>query len=130
MPNFFNGEFFAGGFFGAGGGAAVKTGTGGIDPPKRKLHLPYKPTGLLDRPAKTPVDARVEETRHIHEEVSRQLAREFVEPEVEEIEQLEFMPIARMSQEQIDYEIGVLLRKKMRDEEEELMMLLMMVSAL
>lgn len=136
--NLFGGAFFGGYYFGAGGDVDVKTGTGGIDTvqKRKQIHLPYKPTGLLDRPAKKSVDVRIEETRQIHEEVSRQVAKEFTDPTpsvktpVVLSEPLEMQQIQSMSQIQIEYEIGVLLRKKVRDEEEELMLLLMMIANL
>lgn len=115
---------------------AVKTGTGGIDPGGGKKRVPFKPTGLLDRPkisvkqGRKEVSDRVEESRQIQAEIAGKLAREFGE-ETEALEALEDqkqLMLAEMSQAQIDFEIGVLLRKKMKSEEDELMLILMMAA--
>lgn len=97
----------------------VKTGTGGIDPGRRRI---IKPTGLLDRPVKRAptVEERIAETREIAEEI-RQVPSELP---------LEVPPIALMTQEQIDAEIGLYLRELMvkaeRTDDETLLMLIMM----
>lgn len=99
---------------------AFKTGTGGIDPSDLKRRI-YKPTGILHLPKKAGrVEERVDESRQIQSEIASRLAREFIE---------EVTPIEVMTQAEIDREIGVLLRKKMRTEEDELLLLLMMTAA-
>jgi hypothetical protein len=108
---FYGGPFFSGGFFGSpttgGGGIEAESG-GGI----------FKPTGLVDRKAKTDVDRRVEETREIHAEVAGQLARELHDtPDA---------PIVTMTLAEVDREIGVLLRKVQRTQEEDLLLLMLM----
>ena len=115
--------------------AAIKTGTGGIDPgeglKRRKLHLPVKPTGLWERPkAKIPaVQQRLDESSDIQAEIASRLAREFTE-ETRALEAgLEAVSIASMSMAEIDAEIGTLLRKKLRTDEEEVILLLLMMAA-
>ena len=110
---------------------AVKTGTGGIDPGeglrRKKLHLPVKPTGLLDRPKAKDVrvQERLDESVGIQAEIAARLAREFSE----EIASIEARPpVSTMSMAQIDAEIGVLLRKKLRTDEDEVIMLLLMIA--
>src|SRR5690242_18380925 len=130
MSGIFNAGIFNNAVFNTGGAAppvqqpVVKTGTGGIDPEYRRRKI-YKPTGLLERrPQNIPsvpnkniptVEARIEDIRDIHEEVTRKLAREFV------------TPIETMSPVEIDREIAVLMREKLqKDEEEETMLIMMM----
>jgi len=108
----------------------VKTGTGGIDPEKRRktLHLPVKPTGLLERPKAKDVrvQERLDESRDIQAEIAGRLAREFTE----EREVLEHpRPIVEMSMQEVEAEIGILLRKKLRTEEEEVILLLLIAGA-
>ena len=95
---------------------------------QRGLFLPFKPTGLIDRPVRTSVDVRFEESREIHEEVSRQSALEFLleasPPEVHP-PTLQFAPIKSMTLSEIDAEIGARLRKKMLDDEDEAMLLIL-----
>ena len=119
MSNYFGGQFFGGGFFGEITSEAVKTGTGGIDPIRRRTI--YKPTGLLERKngGKKGVEQRVEETREIQEEIKREIALSFREEE---------KPIALMTTKEVDQEIGKLLHKKLQAEEEEMMMILMMLN--
>jgi Xaa-Pro aminopeptidase len=90
----------------------VKTGTGGIDPPKRRI---YKPTGLQDRKKKTKVEERVEETRQIHKEVLEAFE-----------EGPKFTPIPLMTEAEINQEIAYLMREvqKQQDEEDETLVLL------
>ncbi len=97
-----------------------KSGTGGIDPHERRGII--KPTGLgPPKKAKPEVQRRLDETREIHREVSEQFIRELGQDR-------EFKPIAQMSMQEIDAEIGELLRKKLRTDEEELMLLMLMVA--
>ena|SRR3990167_3623556 len=122
--NFFGGTFFSGGFFGAlDSGEVVKTGTGGIDPPRRRTI--YKPTGLLERKkeGKKGVEQRIEETREIHEEIKREIALSFREETHVEAKRIELM-----TSTEVDKEIAILLKKKLRTEEEEMMMILMMLN--
>lgn len=98
----------------------VKTGTGGIDPKRRA----YKPSGLLPRrDGRQQVEDRIDESAIIHAEVNAKLAREFEETEVVAA------PVITMSAAEIDWEIGLLLRKKMRTEEDEVLLLLLMAAA-
>ena len=112
--------------------ATVKTGTGGIDPQKRrrqKVHLPFKPTGLIARPTKEgrkDVQDRVDDSRQIQADIAENLAKEFSE-ETESLGELK--PIAAMQLAEIESEIGLLLRAKIRREDDEMLLLLMMVAA-
>ena len=121
-----------------GGGAAepaaepYRSGGGGIDPgeglKRKKLHLPFKPTGLLDRPKAKDirVQERLDESVGIQAEIAARLAKEFGE----ETATIEERPsVSTMSMAQIDAEIGVLLRKKLRTDEDEVILLLLMVAA-
>ena len=129
--NFFGGEFFGGGFFGE--NASDQHGKGDND----KRHHPYKPTGLLHRPTKPKAkDARVQERLDdsvaIEAEIADKLAREFGD-EAAKLRQsedaTEAQAIVQMSMAEVDREIGILLRKKLRTEEEEITMLLLIAAA-
>lgn len=105
---------------------------GGIDPSegkkRSKRHLPFKPTGLLDRPIKEgrkDVEDRVDESRQIHADIAARIAREF-ENDNRENEQKE---IARMSAAEIDAEIGARLRKKLQDDDDMLNMALLVMAS-
>lgn len=94
------------------------TGTGGIDPPRI-----YKPTGLLERPAKKPkadarVEARVQESHDIAVEVAQEAKRAF---DVED-----YLPIERMTVAQVDAEIGRLMHKRIKTEEENVALLILL----
>ena len=129
--SFFGGSFFGGEFFSSpsGDSSAIKTGTGGIDPGegirRRKLYQPFKPTGILDRPKRKEVADRIDESRQIQAEIAGRLAREFGEETVR-IE--EGKRIEEMTSAEVDFEIGVLLRKQIKTEEEEMILLLLMIS--
>ncbi len=117
------------GMFGAEAEAeVVKTGTGGIDPVSGKRHI-VKPTGLLHLPKKEgrrQVSDRVDESREIQAEIAARLAREFTE----ETAAIQVRPaIETMSMAEVDREIGILLRKKLRTDEDEVILLLLMVAA-
>ena len=79
----------------------------------------YKPTGLVDRPRT--VRERVEDTAELAREVTERVAREFIEPEPP--------PVAEMTREEVEREIGILLRKRLRTEEDDLVLLLLMAAA-
>ena len=131
MAGIFNAAIFNNAIFNVGDvGAApevVKTGTGGIDPGAERRR-PVKPTGLLRLPKKEgrkDVSDRVEESAAIQAEIAARLAREFGE----ESSALADRESIEMSLAEIDREIGVLLRKKMRTEEDEILLLLLMACA-
>lgn len=113
--------------WGATDSAAAKTGTGGIDPARKKTI--YKPTGLLHLPRKEgrkSVADRVEESRGLHVEAQHEARREFVD----EIEIPGLLPpISEMSSAQIDAEIAIRLReqlkRKQQTEEDEAFLILM-----
>lgn len=137
--NFFGGTFFSGGFF---GDVTTKTGTGGIDPGdglKRRRTI-VKPTGLSGKKKLTPAQRQIEEIvqsgSEIHSEIAGRLAREFTEDVFDEslrefeLEQVGKKRIAEMTSREIDREIGILMREKLRieREEEELAMMLMIAA--
>lgn len=128
--SFFGGNFFGGEFFSVSTTSdVVKTGTGGIDPGDAKRRSIVKPTGLLRLPKKVKegrkeVSDRIDDSRLIQAEVAARLAREFGEEIAREPE-----PIVEMSLREIEAEIGVLLRKKLRTEEDEAILLLLLAAA-
>ena len=93
------------------------------------LGLPVKPTGLIERPVKEgrkDVEDRAAETAGIAAEIAGKLAREFGE----ETQQAEAQKrIEQMTLAEVDFEIGVLLRKKLRTEEDEIMILLLIAAS-
>jgi hypothetical protein len=99
----------------------IKTGTGGIDPERRRRI--YKPTGLLDRKKDKVVEQRVRESR----DIQREVFDEVIAPQLKE--PLDFKPIQDMTSKEIDREIGLLMREKLNAQEEDEMMLLMMIAA-
>jgi len=130
MSGIFNPAIFNNAIFNTGEAGVVvdviKTGTGGIDPRKRKTI--YKPTGLIERKkqAQPEIQDRIDESRQIQAEIAGRLSREFTEETLEAT--LEAKRIEEMTASEVDKEIGVLLRKKLQTEEEELMLLLMMAA--
>lgn len=131
MAGIFNAGIFNNAIFNTGDAAqvvveeVVKTGTGGIDP--RRI---VKPTGLLHLPKKkTPdkagVQQRIDESREIQAEIAARLAKEFSE---ESSAIPEFKPIVEMTMAEVEAEIGLLLRKKIRSDEDEVILLLLMAS--
>lgn len=119
--SFYGGSFFGGEFFNQGGGGARPDDGGrGI----------VKPTGLLHVPKKngrTKVDDRVDDSALIQAEIAEKLAREFGEETLRLPP--EQPPVVEMSLAEMEFEIGVLLRKKLRTEEDEIMLLLLMVAS-
>lgn len=104
------------------------SGKGDNDRPR---HI-VKPLGLpFGKPKKrrTAVDDRVEQSRQLEAEVAARLAREFEGGTRREAERGEAQQILEMSMAEIDHEIGVLLRKKMRTQEDEVLLLFLMVAA-
>ena len=103
--------------------------TGGKGDNSSRRKGTFKPTGLLNRPARkveSDVDRRVQESREIQAEVHAKVAREFGE-ETLRLRQ-EPTPVERMSLREIDAEIALLLRKKLRTEEEEIVLLLLIAA--
>lgn len=97
----------------------TKTGTGGID----GLRRIYKPSGMLERPAKKPkadarVEARVQESHDIAVEVAQEAKRAF---DVED-----YLPIERMTAAQVDAEIGRLMHKRIKTEEDNVALLILL----
>ena len=92
-----------------------------------KRRSTYKPTGILHLPKKSPkVSERIDDSRAIQAEIAARLVKEFTEEEVARQEQVE---VARLSAAEVDFEIGILLRKKLRTDQEELLLVLLMASA-
>lgn len=128
--SFFGGNFFGGEFFNQGSQQVVVEEEATRPRPDdggRTLKLKgrpiYKPTGLIDRPRT--VKERVEQTAEIAREVVEQSARAFTEP----AEPAGPPPISEMTLAEVEREIGVLLRKKVRTEEDELILLLLMAAS-
>lgn len=92
-------------------------GAGGIDAPKRRTI--YKPTGLLDRK----IERRISEAAQESAEITAKLDAEFL-PEVIAAA----APVQRLTLEQIDFEIGLLLRNKMRTDEEDALLVILLVA--
>ena len=109
--SFFGGSFFGGEFFNQGGpeAEAPRPDDG---PGKRRVLSIVKPTGLGPRRKKA-------EQAYVPE-------RDFGSVEIRPPEP---PPIVTMSQAEIDYEIGLILRKKVRTEDDEIVLLLMMAAA-
>lgn len=106
----------------------VKTGAGGLDPGEGEKRRAYKPTGLRDTrnvEARTQVQDRLDDSQAIAAEIAGRLAREFTE----EGEAARQENIALMTEAQVSWEIGLLLRKKMRTEEDELLLLLLLAAS-
>jgi len=80
----------------------------------------FKPTGLLDRKATPTVQDRIDDSAQLHAQA--------VENAKYAKEVIAFQPIETMSQAEIDFEIGVLLHKKIRTEEDELLLLMLMMA--
>ena len=106
------------------GGASPTGGKGDNEKGKKRI---FRPTGLADRPKKplSRVDERAEDSSQIQAEIAQRLAREFGEDTI----RLRPRPVVAMSPEEIDLEIGVLLRKKLRTDEDEIVLLLLMAAA-
>jgi len=104
----FSGLFFGAPFYGQ--------NTRARDEKEEKRRRIYKPTGLPPYretlTLRKTVDQRVEESREIHQEVTREVLRL---PK----------PIRQMSLAEIEAEIGVRLRQKMDKEDEDLVFMLL-----
>lgn len=119
--SFFGGAFFGGEFFNTPSVVAdVEDATRARpdDGPRRTLKAKgrsiYKPTGFVDRPRS--VKERVEQTAEIAREIGTGSSGEPV-------------PVTEMALADVEREIGVLLRKKLRTEEDELILLLLMAAS-
>lgn len=99
------------------------------DAPRRKV--PFKPTGLpprstlkLKKAKDAGVDRRLQESAEIAAEVAGSLARE-----LEGERRATTPPITELTLQEVDREIGRLLRKRLRTEEDELLLLILMAAA-
>jgi hypothetical protein len=91
-----------------------------------------KPSGLLHKPRKEgrrDVSDRVEDSRAIAAEVAARLAREFGDETAATLAAQQALDVAELSAQQVAFEIGVLLRKKLRTEEEEVLLLLLLAAS-
>ena len=129
MSGIFNAAIFNNAIFNTGSQQVVeqviKTGTGGIDAEDQKKRYKgriYKPTGLVDR-KKDSVEQRIVESRQIQKEVFDEVIGPALRTEVD------FKPIQSMTPAEIDHEIGLLMREKIREDEESEMMMLVMALA-
>lgn len=123
MSGIFNSFLFNNTIFNTGdAGVVIKTGTGGIDPEKKRRTI-YKPTGLLARKpeGQKGVEQRIDE--------SKQIQREVFEEVIASKLQVDLKPIQSMTSAEVDREIGILMREKVLAEEEDEMMMLMMMIA-
>lgn len=108
---------------------------GGEDPSEirqsSKRREIIKPTGLLHLPVKArpSVQERVDDSAGIAAEVAGRIAREFSEEGAALAVRPTQPPVVEMSLSEIEAEIGLLLRKKMRTEEDELLLLLLTAAA-
>lgn len=137
MSNFYGGLFYNGGFFGAVTPVEPAPPAGGKDDThagRKRLSVrrsdPFKPTGLIDRPkSKDPaIDARLAEQAATRAEIAGKLAREFAEDSAA-IKEAESRPVVEMSLAEIEFEIGVLLRKKLRTQEDDAILMLLLVAS-
>lgn len=112
----------------------VKTGTGGIDPPSRGRHRNIiKPLGTLHLPKKakpvTRLDERVEQSREDQAAIAARLAEQMGASNRRFEATPSAQPVATMTMAQVDAEIAMLLRKKLRTQEDELVLLMLMAAA-
>ena len=127
MASAFQSDAFQNDAFQIEGGAAPAAPTVPLGGKGDNKYVPVKPTGLLERrkEVRKTVEERVEESAQIQAEVAGELAKQLRE----EIDVLESRPVERMTFQEIDREIGVLLRKKIRTEEDEILLLLLIAAA-
>lgn len=134
MSNFYGGLFYNGGFFGAVTPVDPAVPTGGKDdtPGRKRLSVrrsdPFKPTGIVDRPKSKDhaIDARLAEQAATQADIAGQLAREFAEESAAITEQV---PVVQMSLAEIEHEIGLILRKKLRTQEDDAILMLLLVAS-
>jgi len=126
--SFFGGAFFGGEFFNSGSTPVVteeatrpRPDDGGERKTLKAKGRPiFKPTGLVDRPRS--VEERIEQSAEIAREV---LAR----GSLDEPPPQEAPPVTEMTIAEVEREIGVLLRKKLRTDEDELILLLLLAAS-
>lgn len=129
MAGIFNASIFNNSVFNTGDSAPADTPA--APRPGDNGRSIFKPLGLpLGKPKRrTSVDDRVEQSRKLEAEIAERLAREFEDDTRRENERADAQHILEMSMEEIDREIGILLRKKMRTQEDEILLLFLMVAA-
>lgn len=136
--SFFGGEFFGGEFFNQGSvaEAVVRSGGGGIQPRRKRLGLPYKPSGLGGYRKKH--EERLEEIQDDAAEIAAKLHEEFASTvaakgraqaekalqQARDAARAAMEAEARLAKAR-DEEIGHLLRLKMQmDDEQTFLMIL------
>lgn len=107
----------------------VSGGKGDNPEKKRTVHVPYKPTGLIERKRKKApesatqtVEQRIADSAEIHAEITARGFDDVAEP-LEEI-----LAEGRISLDAMEFEIAAFLHKKIRTEQEETMLLLMLAA--
>lgn len=141
--NFYGGQFFGGGFFGALGDSGFRNAypfylglmgsLGDVAPDvdeagrprpddkhsgKKRVDI-FKPTGLDYRKATPTVDERIADSANLHADAVAKAEAEVIGDERES---------QSLSPEEVEYQIGVLLRKKLRTEDEEILLLMLMMA--
>lgn len=119
ITGFFGGAFFGGGFFGAPTTGRPDDGGRGI----------IKPTGLdgyRPRREDEALQKRLQESADDALAISERLAREFAEENAVLARQT---PIVSMTLKEIDREIGILLRRKLKTEEDDVLLLTLMAAS-
>lgn len=111
--SFFGGSFFGGEFF---NDAPATTGTRPRPGDERPILRAFKPTGLGPR-RKSQTDQR---TPFDHGEKS---------PSDVDVSATAAAPVAAMSPEDVEREIGLIMRKKIRTDEDELILLLLIAAS-
>lgn len=118
-------------------------GGGGIDSGEgiRRARVPFKPTGLSNRPQRRGkeehqqdvLDRRVEESARAASEIAAKLAREFTDEnaalDTSRTAALDAERLSQLTQAQIDEGVSLLLAKKRRTEDEELLFLILMAAS-
>lgn len=127
--SFYGGSFFGGEFFNQGSPDTRPRPDDGGD--ARRKYPPVKPLGIVDRPLRVSpkVGERVDDSRAIEAEVAARLAREFGDETASALAEQQSLAVAELSAQQVAFEIGVLIRKKLRTEEEELLLLMLLAAS-
>lgn len=104
-----------------------KTGAGGIDPGEGgSKRSAFKPTGLVDRPRRGKQTAVIEDRIEQAHKEARQIAVEAKQAEAFDVERL--MPAETMTAAERDFEIALLLHKRIKTEEDDMLLLILMAA--
>lgn len=126
MSGIFNSGIFNNGVFNTGADVVDSGPPLGGKGDNQKRPAIFKPTGLVDRPRSRKqeiVEARVEQSREVAQEIAAELAQVTQQPRVPLPE------ISVMTFAEIEREIRERLHKKIKTEEDELILLLLMAAA-